>query len=226
MVIVNTVVYVRDYLGGSESDTAIAFAAAGGGSVVVALILPRILARYTDRPFMLMGGLLLAVGLLLGLTEPTLYALFPIWFVLGVGSSLIQTPAGRLLKRSSRESDRPAIFAAQFALSHACWLLAYPLAGWLGSLFGIMVAFTILALIALASTAVAVFMWPAEDSNELEHVHDPVHHQHLHIHDEHHQHDHKGWEGPEPHRHPHPHSRLKHKHPFVIDLHHQVWPQH
>jgi len=226
MVIVNTVVYVRDYLGGTESNTAIAFAAAGGGSVVVALILPRILDRYTDRPFMLMGGLLLAVGLLLGLTEPTLYALLPIWFVLGAGSSLIQTPAGRLLKRSSREGDRPAIFAAQFALSHACWLLAYPLAGWLGSMLGIMVAFTILALIALVSTAVAVFMWPAEDSNELEHVHDPIHHEHPHIHDEHHQHDHEGWEGPEPHRHPHRHSRIKHKHPFVIDLHHQVWPQH
>jgi predicted MFS family arabinose efflux permease len=226
MVIVNTVVYVRDYLGGTESDTAIAFASAGGGSMVVALILPRILDRYPDRPFMLMGGVLLVVGLLVGLTEPGLSILLLIWFVLGAGSSLILTPAGRLLKRSSRETDRPAVFAAQFALSHACWLLVYPLAGWLGSAFGIMAAFTALALIVLASTTVAVFLWPAEDSSDLEHVHDPVRHEHLHIHDEHHQHDHEGWEGPEPHRHPHRHSKMKHKHAFVIDLHHHVWPQH
>ena len=37
MVIVNTVVYVRSQLGGSESDTALALAAAGAGSMVVAL---------------------------------------------------------------------------------------------------------------------------------------------------------------------------------------------
>ena len=58
--------------------------------------------------------------------------LLPLWFVIGVGSSLAQTPAGRLLRRSSHAEDRPALFAAQFALSHACWLVTYPLAGWLG----------------------------------------------------------------------------------------------
>lgn len=193
--------------------------------MVVALILPRVLDHCPDRPFMLVGGGLLVVGLLLGLTEPGLFALLPIWFVLGAGSSLILTPAGRLLKRSAREGDRPAVFAAQFALSHACWLLAYPLAGWLGSVFGIMTAFTVLALIALVSTTVAVSMWPASDPNELEHLHHAMSHEHLHFHDEHHQHNHEGWEGPEPHSHPHRHSRMKHKHPFVIDLHHQVWPQ-
>jgi len=226
MVIVNTVVYVRDYLGGTESDTAIAFAAAGGGSMIVALMLPRMLDRYPDRPFMLTGGALLGAGLLLGLTEPDLFALLSIWFVIGAGSSLVQTPAGRLLKRSTQEGDRPAVFAAQFALSHACWLLAYPLAGWIGSTFSLTAAFTVLALITLASTAFALVLWPSNDARDLEHVHEPTRHEHLHIHDEHHQHAHEGWEGPEPHRHPHQHSRLKHKHPFVIDLHHTIWPQH
>lgn len=226
MVMVNTVIYVRDYLGGTESDTAIAFAAAGGGSMIVALMLPRMLDRYPDRPFMLTGGALLGACLLLGLTEPNLFALLSIWFVVGAGSSLVQTPAGRLLKRSTHEGDRPAVFAAQFALSHACWLLAYPLAGWIGSTFSLTAAFTVLALITLASTAFALVLWPGNDACDLEHVHEPTGHEHLHIRDEHHQHAHEGWEGPEPHRHPHRHSRLKHKHPFVIDLHHTIWPQH
>ncbi|WP_292276778.1 hypothetical protein [Marinobacter sp.] len=34
-----------------------------------------------------------------------------------------------LLTQSSREKDRPALFAAQFSLCHACWLVTYPLAG-------------------------------------------------------------------------------------------------
>ena len=224
MVIVNTVVYMRDRLGGSDGDTALAFAAAGTGSMVVALVLPRLLDRLPERAFMLAGGVVLAAGLLLGLTEPGLLALLAVWFVLGAGSSLIQTPAGRLLRRSAHEGDRPAIYAAQFALSHACWLLAYPLAGLIGARFGLTAAFMVLGFVTLASTAVALALWPANDPDEVEHLHDALEHEHPHFHDEHHRHAHEGWEGPEPHRHPHGHTRLRHKHPFVVDLHHRMWP--
>jgi len=58
--------------------------------------------------------------------------LMPLWFVLGMGNGLVMTPSGRLLRRSAHAGDRPALFAAQFALSHACWLLTYKLAEWLG----------------------------------------------------------------------------------------------
>ncbi len=208
MVIVNTVVYVRDRLGGTESDTALAFAAAGAGSMVVALMLPRLLDRLPDRPFMLVGGVVLGVGLLLGLTDPGLLALLLVWFVLGAGSSLIQTPTGRLLWRSTNEGDRPAIYAAQFALSHACWLIAYPLAGWIGGTLGLTAAFLVLALVALTSTAAALALWPAHDPGEVEHLHEALEHEHLHVHDEHHRHAHEGWEGQEPHRHPHLHAPL------------------
>ncbi|MCH7540925.1 MAG: MFS transporter [Proteobacteria bacterium] len=225
MVIVNTVVFVRDRLGGTESDTALAFAAAGAGSVVVTLLLPRLLDKLPDRPLMLVGGVLLGCGLLLGLLVPSFLALLLVWFVLGAGSSLVQTPAGRLLRRSAHEEDRPAIYSAQFALSHACWLIAYPLAGWLGTAFGLSAAFAVLALVALVAMATALVLWPARDFSELEHVHQAMEHEHLHIHDEHHQHLHEGWEGTEPHRHPHRHASLRHKHSYIIDLHHPVWPR-
>jgi MFS family permease len=224
MVIVNTVVYVRERLGGTETDTAVAFAATGAGSMVVALLLPRLLDRLPDRPFMLAGGMVLTTGLLLGLTDPGMFALLPIWFVLGVGSSLIQTPTGRLLRRSAYEGDRPAIYAAQFALSHACWLIAYPLAGWIGGTLGLSAAFAALGIVTMAATVSALALWPANDPTEMEHLHETLEHEHLHVHDEHHRHDHEGWEGPEPHRHPHRHAPLKHKHPYVIDFHHPVWP--
>ena len=224
MVIVNTVVYVRDRLGGTEGDTAIAFAAAGAGSMIAALVLPRLLDRSSDRPFMITGGLLLSAGLLAGLAAPGFDTLMAIWFLLGVGGSLIQTPAGRLLRRSGHEGDRPLLYAAQFALSHACWLIAYPLAGWIGARFGLEAVFVTLGAVTLAATLLAAVLWPAGDPSELEHRHAALDHEHLHVHDAHHQHEHEGWEGPEPHRHPHRHAPLKHRHAYVIDLHHPVWP--
>lgn len=224
MIIVNTVTLVRGAFGGSETAVAVAFGAAGAGSMLVALALPRLLDALPDRPVMLAGGALLAGGLVLGHAATSLAALLPVWFTLGIGASLIQTPAGRLLRGSAASADRPALFSAQFALSHACWLLAYPLAGWLGSAVGPSTAFTVLALIAAAGTTAALALWPADDPAELEHRHAPMEHGHLHVHGEHHQHAHEGWEGPEPHSHPHRHGPVRHSHRFVIDTHHPIWP--
>jgi len=225
MTIVNTVVLVRERLGGTETDVAVAFAAAGAGSMVVALALPHVLDRVPDRPVMLLGGGLLGLGLVAGLLRPDLSWLLPLWFVLGAGGSMIQTPAGRLLRRSSHEGDRPAVYSAQFALSHLCWLATYPLAGWLGASLGLDATFAALAVISLGATLLAARLWPAGDPVEVEHQHEPLRHHHLHVHDEHHQHAHEGWEGPEPHRHPHRHKPIRHRHPFAIDLHHPSWPR-
>jgi len=224
MVIINTVVYVRAEHGGSASDLALALAASGAGSMIVALLLPRLLDRIAERPVMLSGAALLLVGLLLGLLNPSLGWLLPVWFVLGCGMSVVQTPIGRVLRRSCRDSDRPALFAAQFALSHLCWLFAYPVAGALGAAYGTGMAFAGLAFVVAIAGLGAVCLWPHEDLVELEHEHEAFAHEHLHVHDEHHQHAHAGWEGPEPHSHEHRHAPLRHRHAYVIDLHHTQWP--
>jgi MFS family permease len=224
MVIVNTVVYVRGNLGGSETDTALALAAFGFGSMLAALALPGLLEKHPDRRFMFCGGALLVIGLLAGTLGPPMAGVLIIWTLLGLGSSLVQTPAGRLIVRSSHPGDRPAYYAAQFALSHACWLIAYPLAGWVGAGASLTVAFALMAVIALMSLFAAARFWPRESETPLLHRHDPVSHEHLHVHDEHHQHEHEGHEGVEPHSHPHRHDAIEHSHEFVIDLHHPFWP--
>ena len=155
---------------------------------------------------------------------PRLAGLLAIWLLVGVGASLVQTPGGRLLRRSAPEEDRPALFAAQFALSHACWLVTYLVAGVIGNEIGLFWTFALLGLLVLVSSILAMRLWPGPDLQELEHEHALFEHQHLHVHDEHHQHEHEGWEGPEPHRHLHHHGRMRHRHRFVIDLHHRQWP--
>jgi H+ antiporter protein len=207
MVIVNTVVIVQGEFGLTQRATALALAAFGGGSMLAALALPRLLDLIPDHTAMLAGVLLLVLGLLSGVAVPGYQGLLPLWLVLGLGYSAAQTPSGRLLRRSSQPEDRPALFAAQFAFSHACWLVTYPLAGWLGVTFGLSATFVILACIAGAALVAAFLVWSASDPEVLEHQH-------------------RGLPKDDPHwaegsdRYEH-----RHAHAFVIDRLHPEWPR-
>ncbi|KHJ55655.1 major facilitator transporter [Aureimonas altamirensis] len=225
MVIVNTVVHVRTGLGGSNQDVAMLFAAYGLGSMSVAILMSRILAAVSTRATMIGGAVAMACLLPVGGAGPGWIASIALWLLMGAASSAIGTPAGIVLRRSSSAADRPAVFAAQFALSHACWLVTYPLAGWLGATIGLDATFIALAAVCSAATLAAVRLWPAADAVEIEHQHAAFDHDAMHVHDEHHRHAHEGWEGPEPHRHPHRHAPVRHSHPFTIDDHHFVWPR-
>ena len=225
MIIVNTVIYIRETLGGSEADVAMALGASGLGSMIAAITLPKVLDRIPDRPVMLLGAMLMAMGVGLISTGPSFSGVLPIWFLIGVGWSLVQTPAGRVVNRSSSPADRSAYFSAQFALSHACWLIFYLVAGQFGTHFGVETTALVLATSILVFAALATRLWPKQDEAILLHTHAEKTHKHKHTHDPHHEHDHEGWEGAEPHSHPHYHRPLRHSHSYVIDDHHSVWPQ-
>jgi predicted MFS family arabinose efflux permease len=109
MVIVNTVVIVQGEFGLPQRSTALALAAFGGGSMLAALALPRLLEFIPDRTAMLTGVLLLVGGLLAGTAVPGYMVLLPLWLMLGLGYSAAQTPSGGLLRRSSRPEDRPPL---------------------------------------------------------------------------------------------------------------------
>lgn len=210
-VIVNTVVIVRAGYGASEAQVAYALAAFGGGSMLSALALPRLLERTGDRPVMTAatGGialLLLACGIWL-----TLAGLFPwplllaAWALAGVLYSAILTPSGRLLRRSSHADDRPALFAAQFALAHACWLVSYPLAGRAGAALGMGPTLLILGAMALAGLLLALRLWPAGDPLDPPHRHPELAPDHPHL---------------------RAHGTAPHRHALVIDDTHPRWPRH
>lgn len=209
MVIVNTVVLVKG-MGGSQQDVALALAAYGGGSMLIALALPRVLRRLSERTTMLIGaGVLCSVLLAFAMAAPRMLpvAMWPFllagWLVMGAGYSLCVTPGGRLLRRSSNEADRPALFAAQFALSHVCWLLAYPVAGQAGALLGMPAASALLAAIAVTGLIAGLWKWPAVDPESVEHDHVDLPSGHPHL----------AGQGAGPHR-----------HSYVIDDLHLEWP--
>jgi MFS family permease len=151
----------------------------------------------SDRMPMLVGTALLVIGLGLGIFLKDYVTLVVLWALLGVGYSLSQTPSGRLLRRSSTAEDRPALFAAQFALSHSCWLVTYPLAGWVGATWGTQASFIALTIVAALSLLAAVLIWR------------PEHEVYAQIH-----------------RHTDPkQTESTHEHDFVIDDEHPSWPK-
>jgi len=204
-VLVNTVVLVRGSLGLPESALAWTMFAFGAGSMLAALILPRILDRIADRPVMLAGAVLM-VATLLGLAASVSLSglvwplLLGAWLLVGLGYSAVLTPSGRLLRRSSQPEDRPAVFAAQFALSHACWLMTYPLSGWLLTQFGAVAALVVLAGLAALGAAVELRIWPKDDPEVMEHTHENL-----------------------PLDHPHLKGHRRHAHTFVVDDQHPRW---
>ncbi len=212
-VLVNTVVIVLAGYQASQSEVAYAMAAFGGGSMLSALVLPRLLETLTDRPVMVTSALLLA-GLTLGWGLYVLFNGLPPWWlflagwgVAGMLYSAVLTPSGRLLRNSAHAEDRPAVFSAQFALSHGCWLITYPIAGWAGEAFGMALAMIILGTIALLGAVVAMLVWPANEPAELEHEHPDL------------PADHPLFE-----KYPATGARNRHAHVFVIDDEHRVWP--
>jgi H+ antiporter protein len=207
MVLVNTVVLVRSDLGLGDAQVAIALGAFGGGSMLAALLLPRLLDNRPDRPVMIGGAALLVVSLLVLSLMSLIYdtqwlPLLAGWLIIGIGYSAVLTPSGRLLKRSAHAEDRPAVYAAQFALSHACWLVTYPLAGWLITVASPTTAFAVLALLAGAGLISGVVLWTRDDTETIEHTHDDL-----------------------PEDHPHVQNGRSHSHPIVIDDYHQHWPR-
>jgi hypothetical protein len=181
--------------------------------MLAALLLPRVLDRIADRAVMVSAAALLTV-MLAGLATWGATAgggrigwtvLLLTWPLLGIAYSMSVTPSGRLLRRSASAGDRPALFAAQFALSHVCWLIAYPLVGQLGATIGMPAALTAMAGLSGIGFFAAVALWPKSDPQEIAHDHETL--------------------GPD-----HPHLRQDHSggnqsHVFVIDDLHQHWPR-
>ncbi|GAA4899528.1 putative MFS family arabinose efflux permease [Stackebrandtia albiflava] len=212
VVVVDTVGLVRDHLRGDDTDVAVTLGAYGAGSMVVALLLPRIPENRTDRrllpgaAFGLAATLLvLTVGLAFGAwSRPTLAAL---WTLLGAFTAVVLTSAGRLVRRSAAPADLPAAFAAQFSLSHACWLITYPVVGWLAATSSTIAAATATGIAAAAAITAAVLQ-PAEDPPALAHTHVDLSADDPHLADAH----------PTAHGH-------RHTHDYVIDHRHRRWPK-
>ncbi|PSL17450.1 MFS transporter [Shimia abyssi] len=207
-VLVNTVIIVRGVYTLDETALALAMGTYGAGSMVAAFALPWMLDRVPDRTVMTCAAILLSMMTLLqavwlAISGPLEWTNFlGAWFLSGMLYSAILTPSGRLLRRSAQPEDRPAVFTAQFALSHACWLVTYPTAGYLAVWGGLWLSLGAMGLLATLGTALALWLWKP-GLRILSHSHPDL-----------------------PDNHPHllQYGIREHSHTYVIDDNHRVWP--
>lgn len=204
-VLVNTVVYAGMKFDQSEYYTYL-MAAFGAGSAMGALLVPRLLQHMPERRLMLAGACLFSALSYLIFLPLSLIGLLVLWAGFGVASSWVLTPGGLVLTRSAAKADHPAVFAAQFSMSHAGWLLAYPAAGWLGASVLPEYALGILGTLCLAIAAVGARLWPADDPLERLHQHPELSPDHPHLREHH-------TTG----------AQQEHTHDFHIDDYHQRW---
>ncbi len=159
IVLVDSVVYAKSLFRLGDSALAITLACYGVGSLVVALNVPRIVERIGVVRTMIAGATVVTAGLVAAVVVTASGAgwgwLLATWVVLGMGTSLVSTPSSRLLADASTPANRNLVYTAQFALSHACFLITYPIAGWIGAV-DLALAALVLAVIATLAAGAAV----------------------------------------------------------------------
>lgn len=175
--IVATVVYIKDLLQRGETAFALVMAGLGLGSTIMALVLGKLTGRYEASSdsqadlhqrrhqwtgtALLVGGTVLGALLLPGLWQPPLLAFAFLWILNGASQALIAISSTTLLAEHTSEQERGRVYAAYFALTHACWLLTYPAVGHGVSRFGALMVFTAAGVVCLMITLIAVWLQPA-----------------------------------------------------------------
>lgn len=176
--IVATIVYLHDVLHQGTTTFALVMAALGMGSTLGAILLGRLTGRYEfgmPDPAVLHGrrhrwaaraliggGVLLGVVLLPGVLQPPLVVFGLLWLLNGTGQALIAISSSTLLAEHTFAEDRGRAYAAHFALTHACWLLAYPAIGHAAASLGTPLTFTLAGGVCLAITGIAHRLGPGQ----------------------------------------------------------------
>jgi sugar phosphate permease len=74
-----------------------------------------------------------------------------LWVLNGAGQALVAIPASTLVASHTSTDERGRAFAAQFAITHACWPVSYPLVGHLAGALGPPITFSICGVFCLAN---------------------------------------------------------------------------
>ncbi|PZT98949.1 MFS transporter [Microbacterium sp. MMO-10] len=161
IVLVNSVVYAKGLFGLDDAALAVTLACYGIGSLLVALNVPWIVERIGVVRTMMAGAAVITVGLVAAVIVTAVDTatgtgwawLLATWVLLGMGTSLVNTPSSRLLADASTPTNRNLVYTAQFALSHACFLITYPIAGWIGAISLTAAAGVLLAIATVTAVA-------------------------------------------------------------------------
>jgi len=139
LAIVTTAGYVKNELKMEGAFYPVAMSVMGIGAMVAAIYFSRC-KKTGQRLWGLMILPSFIVVLALAASVQSYYVLLFAWLISGAGQGVFGIISNNLLALNSIEKERPHIYAAQFALSHAGWGISYPLCGFLASKYSFSVA--------------------------------------------------------------------------------------
>lgn len=164
--IVATVAYVRVDLQQSNWQVGLAMGAVGVGSSLAAFALIRPGASIDSKDhytghistrMILLGSLVLALVLIAAGMHAPFWLFVLLWAANGAGQAMIALPSSVLLAEHTSDFERGRVYAAHFAITHACWLITYPAIGYSVATFGTSTTF-ILAGTVCALSALSVWL--------------------------------------------------------------------
>lgn len=134
LVLVGTVGLVRGRLGLGELEYGWTMAAFGIGATLAALVMGAWENRIPRTTFVLLGALVSSLAVLPA-DWASLHLLLFLWVLAGAGQNWVNLPTQALIADRTPEALQGRVYGAHFAWSHLWWVLAYPIAGWLGTHF-------------------------------------------------------------------------------------------
>jgi MFS transporter, NRE family, putaive nickel resistance protein len=156
-ILVNSVVLVKGGLGLDDLAYGWVMAGFGAGATLAALALGALDARVPRTTFLGVGALAISLAVL----PADLVGIAPLaalWFVAGIGTNWVNLPMLTLLAERTPHRLQGRVYGAHFAWSHLWWLGAYPLAGWLGTVF-VGSSFLVGGIVSLVLLAVVRWLW-------------------------------------------------------------------
>jgi MFS transporter, NRE family, putaive nickel resistance protein len=128
-VIVATVNFIKDELSMSDNAYAWVMAAFGLGSAAGAVLYGKV---ERSRGWMIRASAPIMILSLMAVALAPAYVVVVIaWGFIGAAYAALGIHGSELLAANSQGEERPHVYAAHFALSHAGWGLTYPIAGFL-----------------------------------------------------------------------------------------------
>lgn len=134
MILVNTIGHVKNNLQLGDNYYGWLMAAFGIGAGVSAFILGS-LDKSKTRSWSLMSGAFVLGTSILFANHVSYDVLMILWVFAGLGQSLAEMPSETLIAENIATENQGKVYGSHFAFSHLWWAIAYPVAGFMGSLF-------------------------------------------------------------------------------------------
>ena len=134
MILVNTVGYVKSSLQLDDKHYGWVMAGFGIGASISAFIAGSLDKSKTRSVSLILGVLVLGSAVCFA-NWVSFDLLMVLWLFAGLGQSLAEMPSETLIAENIESENQGKLYGSHFAFSHLWWVIAYPIAGFIGTKF-------------------------------------------------------------------------------------------